>query len=137
MALEDEDFSGYLLINHDRLNLTSSCVKQPATLEAGSYKLAGDNQGNCDTTLDGTDLLLSGAISVLKYTSRGWTKFTNDLWKAVNNQKGQNADPSEPDEPEDWNTTSLFLLLGLSLVLLLLAAAVVTVSVVLWKHYQQ
>ena len=52
-------------------NLMSSCYPSIVALEPGLYKILPDN-GECETTVQGTDVFLKGALSGMKCSSAGW-----------------------------------------------------------------
>ena len=79
-TLPKDNEEEYLVVSHNKIVVNSSCHTTPAELEEGSYKFAsGTGHVDCDTSIADTDILLRGALKVLKYSSKGWVEIAQRL----------------------------------------------------------
>ena len=139
-ALPNNNKEEYLVVSHDKVTVNSSCHTTPAVLEGGSYKFSSEtDSSDCETSVANTDILLKGALKVLKYSSKGWVEIAKQLW----NDGNVSPTPESSNNPEDtdnqnetgkWSSTSTYLLLGLCLMSILVILTIIFIVVLTWKN---
>ena len=139
-TLPKDNEEEYLVVSHNKIVVNSSCHTTPAELEEGSYKFAsGTDRGDCDTSIADTDILLRGALKILKYSSKGWVEIAQQLWNtegkpSTSGNPNVSGDSDNQDETGEWSHTSTYLLLGLCLMSLLVILSTIFIVFLTWKN---
>ena len=137
LVTELETDGEVLITRSSPTKLTSSCYPSIAKLEPGSYKILPNN-GECETTIQGTDVVLKGVLSAMKYSSAGWTHVATNLIEHLSALgRRQNPDDTPDDEDsEGWTPKAIYLLLGLLCTMTILFSSVGATAFLLWKRYR-
>ena len=134
VTLETPSGPTLLVVSNSNINLTSSCEEYSGTLSSGSYKIHSlPTSKDCVTKVSNSNTLIQGTLSILKYAVDRWITLDKTMWIKTNNRPIQAVRPADGDDPNHWNSTSLYLLLGLSF---MSTIVIVTLTLLLLLWYR-